>query len=68
VPYAIQQNPITLDVIPDPIVANTDAPSSDVDIRQLAALMWIFLEAFEHFNHPAVSLCVETSKIAPEPV
>jgi hypothetical protein len=67
-PYPIQKYAIIIDIVPNPIVANTNTPGSDSNIRQLATLIGIFLEAFKHLEHTSMSLHVELPKITPKPI
>ena len=66
VPYSIEENLFSLNVITDTIIPHADAPLTDSDVCESLALEGIFLKAFKHLKHASMHLGIESTQVLTE--
>jgi hypothetical protein len=68
VAYAVEEDSGTLDIITDAVVTYPNSSLAGLHIGQLAALKRIFLEFFQGFNYPPVSVGIKLAKVSAEAI
>ena len=64
----VEEDSGALDIIANAVVTYSNSPLAGPNISQLAASKGIFLEFFQGFNHPPVSIGIESAEVSAEAI